>query len=356
MRRWVRRLARGLAAVALVLGALAGVAWLVSADVRYVLRAALEEALILAARRPITEVAGDTTTDPATRGKLFLVLAVRAFAADSLGLAAGRTYTTYSRLRRDTLVLVLSASPADRLEPYTWRYPIVGRVPYKGFFSFAQAAAEARKLQRLGLDTYLRVANAFSTLGWFADPLLSTVVEEDSVDLAATVIHEIAHNTLFVPGEVAFNESFATFVGYRGAEAFFRARGDRRSAERAAARWRDEVRLSAFYAWLSGQLERLYASGATGPELRRLRTGILQLGAARLAGSLAAELETIDGHRLAQRPLNNAVILAARLYRTRLGDFDRVLEAEDGDLRRAVAVIRDRTAGAEDPWQGLAAR
>lgn len=348
----VRRVGRALGWTALGLLLLLALGWLASADVRYLMRAGVEEALILAARRPIAEVAADPATDAETRGKLLLVLSARGF-ADSLGLAAGATYTTYSRVRRDTLVLVLSASRVQRLASHTWTYPIVGRVPYKGFFAFDQAAAEARKLERLGMDTYLRVANAFSTLGWFNDPLLSTILNEDSTDLAATVIHEIFHNTLFLPGQVAFNESLANFVGYRGAEAFFVARGDRHNAERAAARWRDELRLARFYAWLGEQLERVYASGATGPALQARRHEVFSQARAALGGYLAAQFETIDGRRLAERPLNNAVVLAARIYRTRLDLFERLLAEHGGDLRRTIRVIRARAVGDGDPWAAL---
>lgn len=353
MWRLLRRLPWILAVVALALAGLFGVGWLASGDVRYIARAAAAEALILARRRPIERVVADATTDSVTRGKLLLVLAARAYAADSLGLAAGETYTTFSPIDRDTLVLVLSAAPADRLEPYTWRYPIVGRVPYKGFFSFDLAARESGKLERAGLDVYLRVANAFSTLGWFEDPLLSTIVREDSVDLAATVIHEIFHNTLFIPGQVEFDESVASFVGYRGAEAMFRSRGDSANAARAAARWRDEVRLSRFYAALAERLERLYGSGRSARALREEREPIFRAAADEMAGPLAAQLETINGRRLAEGPLNNAVVLAHRAYVKDLDRFDALLAAQGGDVRRTIAVIRERTAGSGDPWAAL---
>jgi predicted aminopeptidase len=342
---------------ALVLVAVLGcvLAWLGSRDVRYVVRAGIEEARILWARRPIADVVADAATDAATRGKLLLVLAARDFARDSLGLAAGETYTTYSKLRRDTLVLVLSASRYDRIAVYLWHYPVVGRVPYKGFFSFAEARREARRLEQRGMDTYLRPSGAFSTLGWFNDPLLSTIVAEDSADLAATVIHEILHNTLFVPGHVDFNESFAEFVGYRGAERFFLARGDGRNAERAAARWRDELRLARFWESLEGQLEQLYAPGIAGPALREERQRVFRLALDRMAGPLARQLETIDGRRMAERPVNNAVVIAQRFYRTNLERFERRLAQQQGDVKAAVAAIRRDVAGAADPWSALGA-
>jgi len=348
----VKRVVTALLALVVVGGA---VAWLASRDVRYVARAAVEEALILARRRAIAKVVADPATDPATRSKLELVLTVRGFAADSLRLAAGRTYTAYSRVRKDTLVLVLTASRYDRLAEVSWKWPIVGRVPYEGFFDRAEAVEEARRLERSGMDTYLRVSNAFSTLGWFNDPLLSTIVREDSVDLAATVIHEILHSTVWVPGSVPFNESFADFVGYRGAEAFFRSRNDPRNAQRAVARWEDEIRLQHFYDSLAARLERLYARGLAGPALREQRLLLFEAAQAELAGPVGRTLQTIDPRWLVRRPLNNAVVIAQRLYRTRLDLFEGMLAESHGDLVGAIAEVRRRVASGGDPWAALGA-
>ncbi len=349
----LRRLARVCGVLLVLLVLVFALAYAIFADVRYLTRAAIAEAGILRHRRPIAEVVADSATDPVVRGKLLLVIAARAYAADSLGLAVGETYTTYTQLARDTLVLVLSAARNDRLEAYTWTYPIVGRVPYKGFFTLEPALREAQQLQHAGLDTYVRPAAAFSTLGWFNDPLLSTVVREDSVDLAATVIHETLHNTVFIKNHVDFNESLAEFTGYRGAEAFFRSRGDSVSARRAAARWRDILRLARFWDALAVRLERVYSSGATGPRIQQARSEVFAGALLQMAGPLAAELETIDGRRLAQRPLNNASLLSQRVYGTGLERFDRVLERHGGDVRASVAFIRQVTSGGGDPWAAM---
>ncbi|HSK77567.1 MAG TPA: aminopeptidase, partial [Thermoanaerobaculia bacterium] len=149
-----------------------------------------------------------------------------------------------------------------------------------------------------------------------------------------TVIHEIAHNTFWVPGEAEYNESFANFVGLKGAEAFFASRGDREASRLAAATFRDEKRLGAFYASLARNLEALYASNLSGPELEARRQEIFNRARRTLSG---LRLEVYSPEKLGKREMNNATVIAQRIYRTDLESFERVLSAQNGDLRAAVA-------------------
>ena len=198
----------------------------------YLSRGAWEEAKILSRREPISEIVARPGVPAETKEKLKLVLAARQYAKDSLKLRVKDSFTTYSRLDHDTLVLLLSAAYRDTLKPYTWWFPVVGRVPYKGYFDFDEARRTAREMEREGFDTYLRPADAFSTLGFFNDPLLSTTLKSDTLSLANTVIHEVTHNTFYASGQAPFNESFAMFVGARGSAAFFRSRGQEEAAGR----------------------------------------------------------------------------------------------------------------------------
>jgi predicted aminopeptidase len=284
----------------------------------------------------------DSATPPLLRAKLTVVEAARLFARDSLGLRTGKSFTTYSHVDHDTLVLVLSAAYPDRLVPYTWWFPIVGRVPYKGYFDFAAARRAAESLRSRGFDVYLRPSAAFSTLGFFNDPLLNTTLRADSLELANTVIHELTHNTFYAPGLVPFNESFASFVGARGAAALFRSRGDSAAAARVDMRWGDDKLLGSFWAHLSASLDSGFAAH---PEdsLARIaaRTAIYSSARRVLVDSIAPRLKTVSPLYATRVQLDNAALLANRVYGSGLDSFDRLWMLNGYDLRRTIRQVID---------------
>jgi predicted aminopeptidase len=321
----------------------------------YLSRGAWEEGKILARRKPIAELVSDRRLDPVTRRKLQIVLAARRYAKDSIRLRARESFTTYSPLDKDTLVLVLSAAYRDRLEPYTWWFPVVGRVPYKGYFDFDAARRAAQQFYRDGYDVSLRPSDAFSTLGWFNDPLLSTSLRRDSVDLVNTVIHELTHNTFYAPSNVAFNESFASFVGARGAAAFFRSRRQPLAAARVDAGWEDEKLLGGFWSALTHTLDSAYKAH---PDNRAARIAVRDTVYARARAILVADVGPrlrIVSPRYAERvPLDNASLLARRVYAKDLDLFDAVFAREGGDLERTIGRIIGLAKGApRDPYGAL---
>jgi predicted aminopeptidase len=322
----------------------------------YLSRAGWEEARILQRRRPIVDLVQDSAIDRVTRDKLRLVLEVRQFAIDSLRLAAKESFTTFSQLDSDTLVLVLSAAYRDRLEPFTWWFPIVGSVPYKGFFDFDAARREARRLSTRGFDVYLRPSAAFSTLGFFNDPLLSTTLREDSLDLANTVIHELTHNTFYAPGQADFNESFANFVGARGAARFFRARGREDAARLVEDRWSDEKLLAGFWGRLYRTLDSAFAAHANDRHARLLaRDSIYHRARVALVFDIGPRLRTISPRYAERVRLDNAALLARRTYQTDLDLFDALLRRErelGGAIQRIVQLAREHPG---TPFQALRA-
>lgn len=309
---------------------------------RYLARAGYEEARILLARRPIAGLVADSSLDALTRGKLQLVLEARAFARDSLGLPPKDAFTQFTQLRSDTLVLVLSGARPDWLEPVLWRFPLVGRLPYKGYFRLQDALAADSALRADGFDTYLRPASAFSTLGWFNDPLLSTTLAADSVDLVNTVIHELTHNRYFAAGDATFNESFANFVGARGAQAFFLSRGDSLRAMLAAARWADERALARFWGDLYRSLDSTFKAHP-GASLRARRIALRDstYAAARrqMVDSLAPTWLSISPRYAQLVRLDNAALLARRIYLTDLEQFERAYSDAGRVLARSIDTL-----------------
>ncbi len=322
---------------------------------RYLARAAWEEGKILARRRPIAEVVADPSTPPHVKGKLELVLEVRQFAQDSLELNAGRSFTLYSPLDRDTLVLVLSGAYRDRLSMTRWWFPIVGWVPYKGYFGERRAREAERRLMDDGFDTYLRPASAFSTLGWFNDPLVSPTLRADSLGLADVVIHELLHSTFYAPGQAIFNESFANFVGARGAQEYFRLQGDTTAVARLERRWHDERLLGAFWGRVYDSVDSAYSMH---PADSAARVAARDTVFARMREVLIAEigprLQATDPGILAHTRFDNAMLLGRRLYLTELDLFDRVWEVEGRSVRSAVKrVIELAKSRPEDPYEAV---
>jgi predicted aminopeptidase len=319
----------------------------------YVLRAAWEEARILARRRSIADILNDPAVDLETRAKLELVVQARSFAGRDLALDVGDSYTSFSNIGRDTLALVLSASPMDRLAAHTWWFPIVGRVPYKGFFSLEAAEKERSKLDARQFDTYLRTTSAFSTLGWLPDPLLSTVLRQDSVGLVETVIHEVTHNTLFVSGQVKFNESFANFVGSVGAIEYFCDRGhDESLCELARGRWHDSLRLSEFLDRLWRDLETLYAAELQLDSLMPRRRELLEAAAESFRRDYAPAMQTQGFARFDPTQLNNASLIARHLYYHQLPLFQELYEQTES-LTRSIDLLAAAVDGADEPWTAL---
>lgn len=322
---------------------------------RYLVRAAVAEVRILARRQSIERLVDDANMTPEIRRKLALVLDARRFAQDSIGLLTKESFTTFSQLDRDTLVLVLSGAYRDKLVPKTWWFPIVGRVPYKGYFDFDGARAAARSLSDEGFDVYLRPSPAFSTLGWFNDPLLSTSLRADTLDLVNTVIHEVTHNTFYAPGQAVFNESFANFVGARGSAWFFRARGAPAAADEADARWSDAKVMARFWAALYQSVDSAFKAHPADSLVRLAARDTLYARARREAVEvLGPQLRTIGPRALERMRLDNAALLAHKIYETDLDLFDAVWVRERGELRRTVQrIIELAKQQPEDPYAAL---
>ena len=320
----------------------------------YVLRAAYEEGKILWRREPIPEYLAKPDLGPDIQDKLKLVLAVREYARDVLKLNVGGSYSSYSYVDRPDLTYILTAAPRTELRAYTWWFLIVGSVPYKGYFSREEASAAAKELEAEGYDTNIRTSAAFSTLGWFDDPLLAHLLRYDKITLAEVVFHELFHNTLYVKGAGAFNESAANFVGGRSAIDFFRDRFGAASPEheRAIRAWEQELEFSAFIEKFAASLDDLYRREISEEEKLRLRQGVF----ARAKEEWSEWIASHPTHRFrnfAKQSLNNAVIIHYMLYLKNLKLFEALYEAEGKNLVRVIDSIRKAVAKGGEPFEAV---
>ncbi len=323
----------------------------------YVMRAAVEQGKILWRREPIVSYIQNPELDAETREKLALVLAVRDYARDVLHMNVGASYATFSYVDRPILSFIVTGAPKTELKPYTWWFPVVGRVPYKGYFSTADATAAAEGLEKRGFDSYIRPSAAFSTLGWFDDPLLAHLLKYDRRTLAEIIFHELFHNTLFIKGAGSFNESVANFVGHRGAIDFFRDRFGEASAEYESAvqAWQDELEFSRFMQELADSLRSLYESDIAEEEKLRIRQKVFTRAKAEWDKRIADR----PAHRLrnfSRRPLNNAVIIHYLLYLSNLQLFESLYEAERRDLAETIRSIRAAVERGGDPFEAVEIR
>lgn len=195
------------------------------ASVRYYGHVAHGEASLLLHRRSLARVTADPSTSPILAARLRLAAAARQFASTRLNLPDNRSYRSYVALDRRFVVWNVFAAPRYSVDAVPQCFPIAGCVAYRGYFRRSLAEQAAAGLKAKGLDVWVGGVPAFSTLGWFADPLLSSMMRWDDDELAGTIFHELAHQKIYVRGDTAFNESFATFVQQEGLNQWRRARG-----------------------------------------------------------------------------------------------------------------------------------
>jgi predicted aminopeptidase len=267
---------------------------------------------LLAARKPIARVIADPATDAQLKARLELAVQARAFASDQLKLPRNGSYTKYADLGRPSAMWNVFAALEFSLEPELQCFPIAGCVAYRGYYDHARAEAEATRLRGSGLDIWIGGVPAYSTLGWFDDPILNTMLPWGDDELAATIFHELAHQKLYVKDDTEFNESFATFVQREGLRQWRTARGLAATddAEQSRADQFDQIVLAA-----RDRLRALYASALPADAMRaRKRDEIERLRAdyVSLRDSLWHGDGAYDGW--INGDINNAKLLPFGLY------------------------------------------
>ena len=296
----------------------------------YYLQAAQGQWELTRKREPIDEVLARPDTSPELAARLRLVKEARQFAIDELDLPDNDTYRTYADLERDYVLWNVFAASEFSLQPKTWCYPVAGCVGYRGYFSREAAEREAASLAAAGYDVAFGGVAAYSTLGRFKDPVLSTMMNWDDARLVAVLFHELAHQVVYVKDDTAFNESFATAVEEAGLRRWLAARG----AENEMDRYEDRRQLSEdimlLVAGARSDLETLYASELPDEAKRQSKKDRFDALSNAIAARLSQEGSGV-GHWL-QGELNNASLVPMALYEGQLPAFQALLAGCGGDF------------------------
>ncbi|MGH8481918.1 MAG: aminopeptidase, partial [Nevskiaceae bacterium] len=267
-------------------------------------------------------------TDAALRRKLERALDARAFATRELGLPDNASYTSYADLGRPYAVWNVFAAPELSLQPHEWCYPFLGCLAYRGFYDRGRADRAADALRARGLDVFVAGIPAYSTLGWFDDPLLSTMAGDDDA-IAGSLFHELAHQVHFADGDTRFNESFATFVQQEGLRRYLKDAPE--LARQAARRQQWEADFVALMLAARERLEAVYASAAADAEKRERKRAEFE----RLRQEYAALRRAWRGEEEADRGWiagpNNAQLLPFGLYHAWVPAFARLFEQHGSD-------------------------
>jgi predicted aminopeptidase len=302
---------------------------------RYYTQAVQGHCQIMSRARPIERVLADTSTPPAVRTKLELILELRRFAETNLHLPANGHYLRYADLSREYVVWNVEAAPEFSLKPKNWWYPFVGRLSYRGYFDEQMARDEAARLLARGYDTHVGGVEAYSTLGWFRDPVLNTFIQRDEAALADLIFHELAHQRLFAKSDTDFNEAFAVAVARAGVRQWLQAKGD----STALAKWEAEERCREQFVLVvqrtRHELVQLYAATNTPPAIQRERKAAVLTQFQRLVREWKGE-SGCDGEYSAwlDQPVNNARLNTVATYYDLVPAFERLLAECAGDWER----------------------
>ncbi|MBN1421020.1 MAG: aminopeptidase [Planctomycetes bacterium] len=303
--------------------------------------------------RSLESVLEDPETTEETRATLRTVVEVRRFAVERLGLR-DRAFRRFYDTEGLPVGILVSGCDALAFRPHTWWFPIVGRVPYKGFHDLEDAEEEAEALRARGLDIFVQEIRAYSTLGWLRDPFFSTLVGDPPGAVASLVIHEMTHDTIFVAGRIDWDENLASFVGDHGADLFLCERFGEDAEEvrafRAALRF--ERRFQAYAVAVRDDLDRLYRSERCPEDKLREKEAIWIRAREGLAG---AGLDAEGARRFFDGPANNAKLEAIHRYHGDVAPFEALLEEVGGRLDVAIRELK-AIGDADDPERALTRR
>ncbi len=318
-------------------------------EARYLAGQGLGQWRLLRARRRVSEVLVDPSVEPRIKDRLRLAMEARKFGIDVLGLRGGDNFVRFLPTGGRAIAWNITAAPKDQLRPLTWRFPIVGVVPYLGFFDERDVRKMEARLRAAGFDTYVRPIAGYSTVGITSDPIYESMLDDGDARLVEVVLHEMLHGTLYLAGESAWNESLASFVGVQGAAMFFAARGGNEAGravlEEAERRKADERRFSEFLQPVQEELRALYKQPISREEKLRRRDAVFEAARARFLQMYPGA----HGIFADEKRLNNAVFASYGVYHDENGEHEHLFRRLRGDLVALVRFYKHAVDETDDP-------
>jgi predicted aminopeptidase len=307
--------------------------FLAGCQLPYLMSGAVEQVKILSSRQKIEKTIESVATDEETKVKLSYALKAKDYAADN-GLNCKKNFGTFVQLDRPYVSYLVVASPKDKIEAKMWSFPIVGSFPYKGFFSEKQADREITKLRKKDFDTYMRGVTAYSSLGWFKEPILSSMLRYSKESLAETIFHECFHGTFFVKDNVEKNEQLAVFVGHYYLLKFLKDIGDAKKYEKEVLSWQDQKLFTSFLEKTLEDAKSFYS------QKNAQREKLFEKIRASYKAELKPKLKINNYDSIFLKDLNNAKIVAFKTYFHKFDGLEHFLnESHDGDVTKMVAQL-----------------
>ena len=313
-------------------------------NVSYYLRSVGGQLEIWQREAPIERILADPSLDPKLKSQLERALRIRDYASRELGLPDNRSYRSYADLARPFVVWNVFAAPEFSIDPKQWCFPFAGCVGYRGYFSEAEARAYAATLAAEGYDVHVGGVPAYSTIGWFADPVLNTFIHYPEPELARLLFHELAHQVLYVKDDTVFNESFATVVEQIGLARWLEAHGTEADRQRVRQLQRFRADFRTLISSTRSELAALYAGPGTAEEKRRRKAELF----AALRKTYEAQRLNWEGFagydRWFAQPLGNAHLASVAIYTQRVPAFEALFVQNGSDLPRFYAAVRELAA------------
>lgn len=328
--------------------------FLSSCQLTYIIKSAHQQFSMMTTRQPVSEILKDDKLDSEKRKKFELSEKARRFAFEDLQLKKTQNYATYIDLRRPYVSWVVHAAFKWELKNYLWSFPIIGDVPYKGFFSEDEAKAEAKLMEEQGYDAFYRGVSAYSTLGWFTDSLLSSMMAYKEHDLVNTLIHELTHTTIYVKSNADFNERLAVFIGNKGTELFYKKYEGENSPTVALinAENEDDRLFSDFITGELNDLKKWYEDNKGKNLVEADRQARFELIKTNFTAKLKPQLKSSSYDRFPQSKLNNARLGLYTTYMKDMDDFENLYKKLNGNLVQFILKVKELESS-DDPQSDL---